>query len=205
MTVSLPLFSSAPTSAFIFLRVWQTAEKFQIVVIPSQQPLLQLSLGRMARVSHLIMNALPGSWAGGRSSGGASIKPDRVRDTASSQASPHSQAITASSWCRLQRNNRFQLVVAQWAIRWKWQKTKVEGIPKSTSYGKFIKQKKGKQWSLHAQSICLSLSVKHMNLLRWIKHRHCQDMCDLLSWLNSKLHQWPAPQHSNILIHSHPI
>lgn len=52
------------------LCVWQTAKKFQTVVVLSQQPLLQLSLGRMARVSHLIMNALPGSRAWGRFSGG---------------------------------------------------------------------------------------------------------------------------------------
>lgn len=75
MIASLP---SSPLSlrshiCFHFsLCVWQTAKKFQTVVILSQQPLLQLSLGRMARVSHLIMNALPGSWAWGRFSGGNS-------------------------------------------------------------------------------------------------------------------------------------
>lgn len=50
--------------------VWQTEKKFQAVVILSQSPLLLLSLGRMARVSHLIMNASPGSWAWGRFRGG---------------------------------------------------------------------------------------------------------------------------------------
>lgn len=73
---SLPLLSHpplpVPTSAFIFLRVWQTAKKFQTAVVLSQQPLLQLSLGRGRRVSHLMVNVLPGSWAWGRSSGGNS-------------------------------------------------------------------------------------------------------------------------------------
>lgn len=68
---SPPLPSPCSYICFHFsLCVWQTAKKFQTVVALSQQPLLQLSLGRMARVSHLIMNALPGSWAWGRFSGG---------------------------------------------------------------------------------------------------------------------------------------
>lgn len=71
LLASLPLHvPPVPTSAFIFLRVWQTAKKFQTVVVQSQQPLLQLSLGRRSRVSHLMVNVLPGSWAWGRSSGG---------------------------------------------------------------------------------------------------------------------------------------
>lgn len=73
MIASLP---SSPLSlcsyiCFHFsLCVWQTAQKFQTVVVLSLQPLLLLSLGRMARVSHLIMNVLPGSWAWGRFGGG---------------------------------------------------------------------------------------------------------------------------------------
>lgn len=73
-SLSFPLFLSSfppvPTSAFIFLRVWQTEKKFQTVVVLSQQPLLQLSLGRRRRVSHIMVNVLPGSWAWGRASGG---------------------------------------------------------------------------------------------------------------------------------------
>lgn len=73
LSLSSPCSPSTPTSAFSFLCVYdKQRRKFQTVVVLSQQPLLQLSLGRMARVSHLITEALPGSWAWGRFSGGNS-------------------------------------------------------------------------------------------------------------------------------------
>lgn len=218
MIASLPSSPLSLCSRICFhfsLCVWQTAKKFQTVVILSQQPLLQLSLGRMARVSHLIMNALPGSWAWGRFSGGNSrnliwwgrqrtVKPPHKNPGVRPQQH-HEDSFTRKTtvldllfgqqhWMRRTwQKNRETLEKHHerfsWQIKWTYGKRKRHPLCKLSPLFSFP---------------FFFFSTQRIRLLstEW-KYKPCQDMCDLLSWPDLKLHHWPSPHHSVQHSHSH--
>lgn len=162
----------------------------------------------MARVSHLITNALPGSWAWGRFSGG-------TVETWSGEAG-NVQLNLSIKTQEPGRNNTIMIVLSKKrgfslflvsGIESKESGRKIQSLKKYQEHFSWqIKwtDGKGKRHSLCMLSPFFFLFFhKEYESSEW-KYKHCQDMCDLLSWLNLKHHQWPAPHHSVQHSHSHP-